>query len=77
VQLRHHTRYTSERYVTEKAWRQASLNRCPRHARGGCRFARHGSYPRSEPVGMRVARWYCPDAHETFSLLPDCLAARW
>jgi hypothetical protein len=23
-----------------------------------------------------VARWYCPDAHETFSLLPDCLAAR-
>lgn len=27
-------------------------------------------------MGMRVARWYCPDAHETFSLLPDCLAAR-
>lgn len=25
---------------------------------------------------MRVARWYCPAAHETFSLLPDCLAAR-
>jgi hypothetical protein len=25
---------------------------------------------------MRVARWYCPDAQETFSLLPDCLAAR-
>jgi hypothetical protein len=25
---------------------------------------------------MQVARWYCPDAHETFSLLPDCLAAR-
>ena len=25
---------------------------------------------------MRVARWYCPDAHQTFSLLPDCLAAR-
>jgi len=23
-----------------------------------------------------VARWYCPDAHESFSLLPDCLAAR-
>ena len=23
-----------------------------------------------------MARWYCPDAHETFSLLPDCLAAR-
>jgi hypothetical protein len=25
---------------------------------------------------MRVARWYCPDAQMTFSLLPDCLAAR-
>ena len=23
-----------------------------------------------------MARWYCPDAQETFSLLPDCLAAR-
>jgi len=76
VQLRHRTSLTSERYVTEEAWRKASLNRCPRHAQGGCRFARHGSYPRSEPPGMRVARWYCPDAHQTFSLLPDCMAAR-
>jgi len=25
---------------------------------------------------MRVARWYCPQAQRTFSLLPDCLAAR-
>jgi hypothetical protein len=25
---------------------------------------------------MRVSRWYCRDAHVTFSLLPDCLAAR-
>jgi hypothetical protein len=25
---------------------------------------------------MRVARWYCPAARETFSLLPDCLASR-
>jgi hypothetical protein len=25
---------------------------------------------------MRVARYYCPDAHTTFSLLPDCLAAK-
>ena len=25
---------------------------------------------------MRVARWYCPAAHMTFSLLPDCLASR-
>lgn len=25
---------------------------------------------------MRVARYYCRDAHTTFSLLPDCLAAK-
>jgi hypothetical protein len=25
---------------------------------------------------MRVVRYYCPTAHETFSLLPDCLASR-
>jgi hypothetical protein len=25
---------------------------------------------------LRVARWYCPEGHRTFSLLPDFLAAR-
>lgn len=25
---------------------------------------------------MRVARYYCPQSHTTFSLLPDCLASR-
>lgn len=25
---------------------------------------------------MRVARWYCPRAQMTFSLLPDCMCAR-
>jgi hypothetical protein len=29
-----------------------------------------------EPPGMRIARWYCRDAHMTFSALPDCMAAR-
>lgn len=24
---------------------------------------------------MRIARFYCPTAHQTFSLLPDCLAS--
>lgn len=28
------------------------------------------------PTGMRITRYYCPTAHETFSLLPDCLASR-
>ena len=37
---------------------------------------RHGTYPRRTPTGMRIARYYCPTAHETFSLLPDCLATR-
>jgi hypothetical protein len=29
-----------------------------------------------DPPGACVARWYCPQGHCTFSLLPDCLAAR-
>src|SRR2546428_14145092 len=29
-----------------------------------------------EPPGMRIARWYCRDAHMTFSALPECMAAR-
>jgi hypothetical protein len=36
---------------------------------------RHGTYPRRTPAGMRIARYYCPTARETFSLLPDCLAS--
>jgi hypothetical protein len=76
VQLRHETPLTSEAYVAQSAWANASLARCPRHPRGGCGVARHGTYPRKTPVGMRIARYYCPTAHETFSLLPDCLASR-
>jgi hypothetical protein len=76
VQLRHHTTLTSEQYVTQKGWRQARLEVCPVHGGGGCGFARHGTYPRLEPPGMRVSRWYCPEAQVTFSLLPDCLSAR-
>lgn len=76
VQLRHRTKLTSEEYVTQKAWRQASLECCPLHPLGGCDFVRHGTYGRAQPPGMRVARWYCRDARTTFSLLPDCMAAR-
>jgi hypothetical protein len=39
-------------------------------------MASHGTYARKEPLGARIARWYCRAAHTTFSLLPDCLAAR-
>jgi len=76
VQLRHESQLTSEEYVKQRAWESASLEQCPVHPEGGCGFARHGAYARVEPSGMLVARWYCPQGHVTFSLLPDCLASR-
>ena len=76
MQLRDPSSLTSEAYVAQRAWQDASLGGCPRHPTGGCGFARHGTYPRQTPVGMRIARYYCPTAHETFSLLPDCLASQ-
>jgi hypothetical protein len=76
VQLRDPSSLTSEAYVAERAWQKARLLHCPRHPRRGCGFARHGTYPRTTPAGMRIARYYCPTAHETFSLLPDSLAGR-
>ena len=75
MQLRYETGLSGERYVTAQAWREARLERCPNHPRGGCSLARHGTYGRKAPRGARIARWYCPQSHATFSLLPDCLAA--
>src|SRR5712691_9391112 len=63
VQLRDPSPLTSEAYVAQCAWQCASLAHCPRHARGGCGFARHGTYRRTTPAGMRIARYYCPTAH--------------
>ena len=76
MQLRYHTGLTGEAYVRAQAWRDATLERCPHHLHGGCSLARHGTYARKTPRGTRIARWYCPESHTTFSLLPDCLAAR-
>ena len=76
VQLRFATGLTSEEYVKRNGWQFATLERCPLHPKGGCGFARHTPYARVEPPGAFVARYYCPTAHVTFSLLPDCLAAR-
>lgn len=76
VQLRYHSGHTSSDYVTLQLWRSASLLRCPLHPKGRCGFARHGTYARVAPAGTRIARWYCPQGHCTFSLLPDHLAAR-
>lgn len=76
MQLRHPTALTSEDYVRQEEWQQASLDCCPLHPHGGCDLERHGTYSRVEPAGMKIARWYCPTGHTTFSLLPDCLASR-
>src|SRR6266436_2886944 len=65
-----------ETYIANQEWHDARLPRCPLHPSGGCSFARHGSYARVRPRGLRIARWYCPEGHRTFSLLPDFLAAR-
>lgn len=76
VQLRFNTGLAGEQYVTRELWRQARLDRCPLHPRGGCGFTRHGTYQRKSPAGTHIARWYCRLGHQTFSLLPDHLAAR-
>ncbi len=76
MQLRFATSVTGEEYVSQELWLDASLPHCPLHPKGGCGFARHGTYERLSPPGTLIARWYCPQGHRTFSLLPDCLAAR-
>ena len=76
MQLRYATGLTSEDCISQEAWREATLERCLLHPQGGCSFRRHGTYERKRPAGARVARWYCPQGHTSFSLLPDCLAAR-
>ena len=77
MQLRFKTGLTGAEYVTAKAWRLASLPHCPEHGPdSNCDFHRNGTYARKTPPGTRIACWYCPDAHRTWSLLPDCLAAR-
>ena len=76
MQLRYETGLTGEQYVSARAWRDARLDRCPNHPHGGCSLARHGTYARKTPRGAQIARWYCRESHATFSLLPDCLAAR-
>lgn len=76
MQLRHATPLTGEDYVRRQEWQQARLDRCPVHGPVGCGLRRLGTYGRVEPPGMQVARYYCASAQTTFSLLPDCLAAR-
>src|ERR1700722_10950980 len=74
VQIPLRTLSSVDAYVRSREWRDARLSGCPLHPLGGCSFARHGSYARVTPRGVRIARWYCPEGHRTFSLLPDFLA---
>jgi len=67
---------TDERYVTQRAWEGAILDRCPFHPEGGCGLEKLGSYERVEPPGARIPRWWCPKQRESISLLPAFLAAR-
>lgn len=76
MQLRYATTLPVEQYIQRKAWRDAKLAHCPLHPKGGCKFAKHGTYPRKFPDGAKIARWYCPDGCATFSKLPDCLSSR-
>jgi hypothetical protein len=76
VQLRFAYSHTGEEYVKRQGWQQATLNRCPLHPQGGCRFARHGTDARVSPPGTLITRYDYPEGHRTFSLLPDCYAAR-
>lgn len=76
MQLRLTTGLSSEAYVSERAWRRATLDQCPLHPGGGCGIQKHGTYPRKSPPGARVARWYCRLGQVTISLLPDCLASQ-
>ncbi len=46
------------------------------HGATSCSFAKHTPYERKTPPGALIPRWYCAEAHQTFSLLPDCLCSR-
>ena len=76
MQLRFATALSTQQYVRQQAWKDARLDNCPLHPKGGCGFARHGTYLRKTPPGIKIPRWYCRMAHQTFSLLPDCLSSR-
>ena len=76
MQIRFAIDLSAGEYVRQRAWENARLDNCPLHSKGGCGFAGHGTYPRQTPKATKIARWYCPEGHCTFSLLPDCLSSR-
>ena len=76
MQLRLESTLTFEQYVTERAWEQATLAACPLCKPGTCHLQRLAPYMRKIPAVAFVARYYCPEQHTTFGLLPDFYASR-
>jgi hypothetical protein len=76
MQVRFATNLTSEQYISQEAWRWATIERCPIHQKVDCGIRSHGSYQRKHPYGLRISRQYCRLARVTISLLPDFAAAR-
>lgn len=75
MQVRLRIALTSEQYVSQQAWREASLPCCPL-GHDPCRAVGHGSYERKRPAGTRVARRWCKPCGVSIGLLPDFLASR-
>jgi hypothetical protein len=66
----------ADAYVAQRQWESTVLCSCPFHPDGGCGLERLGSYPRVQPAGARVARFWCPRERASVSVLPAFLAAR-
>lgn len=76
MQLRWETTLTFEEYRTQRAWETATLSSCPLCAPDPCGLHRHGTYMRKVPGVAYVARYWCPESHTSFGLLPDFYASR-
>jgi hypothetical protein len=76
AQLRLSTMLSFEQYVTAEGWKQATLDACPLCPPGTCGLRRIAPYMRKVPAVAFVARYYCPQTHTTFGLLPDFYASR-
>jgi hypothetical protein len=76
VQVRLSTTLTFEEYATSKGWEQATLEVCPLCRSGARHLQGLGTYMRKVPAVAYVKRYYCPEQHTTFGLLPDFYASR-
>ena len=70
---------TSEEYVTQRLWLEASVPECDYCKPEGldCTPVLHGYYDRVYPRGARVRRYRCLRTGRTISMLPSCLVSYW